>query len=182
ALRSFVETFKKKYRWVPYMIGIVAVYLIFQTSVPLNTIQAGAIVIAIIIAFFFVMKYRKSPDEKDGQDGQLGTSTYFRVTDYRKHPVSVSLVLFTLIVLYYAWINPFGVMDDHQMMDRTNRYSVSLPEYSSFLVIVVFLSVFNYRIKSEKAHCFSCGMNCFFCYFIFFWYTNTCSCGMIYIE
>lgn len=150
-LTSFVELCKTKLRWVPYIVVALVVYLILNTSISLNAIQAGVIIIAIFIAFVLVMQYRDSPTDKDDEPDHLSRLIYFRMTDYRKHPISLSLVLFTVIVMYYAWINPFGVMDDYQMID-TSRYSSSLPEYISFLIIVIFLDVFIYI--SQNHHFF----------------------------
>lgn len=143
ALNAFVDICKRKLRWFPYLIVAVFLYLVFKTSISFNVIQAGLIIMAIFVAFVWVMQYRGAPaDEDEGWD-HLDRLKFFRMTDYRKHPISLSLVLFTIIVMYYAWVNPYGVMEDYQMIDTT-RYSSSLPEYTRFLIIVIFLDMFIY--------------------------------------
>ena len=130
------------------VVPIIAIGLYLLVKYPIHNLLFAFIllIIAMMIAFMMVMKYEnpKDFDEDELKPIQKRKTKLLRLIDYRYQPISISLVLFTSIIIYYSLFNPYGVLHDYESIDTSSRYAISLPQLVQLLIFPIYYSLFLY--------------------------------------
>lgn len=136
-------------RIVGFSLVILAILAIFDVGVAIKLLQP--IMFLGIIGFSFL--YIITDEGKDIEDENLQPKSHkmrnlLRLIDYRKHPFSLPLILFIIIVLTFLLSKQFGLTLNMEVSGNS-IYVMSLPIGTYFLSILVFTCTCIYIIQ----HC-----------------------------
>ncbi len=136
-------------RLVVFSLVMLVIIFIFDSSMAFSLLQPTLFLGIVGFSFIYIMKDEgKDKEEKDIQPKSHKVRYLLRLVDYRKHPFSVPLIIFIMIVLTFLLSKYFGFVLNLETSGNP-RYVLSLPVGARILAQFSFACGFIYIIQ----HC-----------------------------
>lgn len=133
---------------IVFCVVLLGAMFIFDSQLAGDLLQLSMSLGLIGFAFLYIMKDGDQEQEEDDLQPKSRTMRYIlRLIDYRQHPFSVALILFTLIVLSLILSKHFGFIVSMETGGNP-RYVMSFPSGMRLMAGLIFACTFVFIIQN----------------------------------